>query len=105
MRPTRVGTMTVLPSLLVRSADRGGPICRSVVRSAGRSDLLAGGPPPPAGQGRRRAHSPAEATPGDVVHDLLRGDLQAQEGVHAGERTTQRGGAGDVQPAHAAVGT
>ena len=41
--------------------------------------------------------------PGQVVGDLLGRDLQAEEGVDAGEVAAQRGGAGGVQPAVAAA--
>src|ERR1700730_5470147 len=59
-----------------------------------------------------RPDLPAESTTSQVVGDLLGGDLQAEEGVHAGEVATQRGcsrgvdhsgGAGRAPPLESAL--
>src|SRR6266545_3790354 len=67
------------------------------------SDLASAGPPEPLDRGPGRSHPPAVAAAGDVVGDLLGGDLQPEEGVHAGEVAAVGGRPGHVQPAHAAA--
>src|SRR2546429_4222334 len=57
-------------------------------------DLAAAGPLDPLDGRADRSHLAAEAAVGDVVDNLLGGDLQAQERVHAGEVAAVGGGTG-----------
>src|SRR5918992_4149022 len=57
------------------------------------SDPLSSGPLPPLRRRAQRAQRGAESQLLQVVGDLLGGDLQAEEGVHAGEVAAEGGGA------------
>src|SRR5688572_16149142 len=61
------------------------------------SDGLVAGPLEPLTGRAERAEPLAETPPGEVVGDLLGGDLQAEEGVDAGEVAAQRRRARGVQ--------
>src|SRR6478609_3227163 len=67
------------------------------------SDGAMAGPAPPLSGRRRDAELLAETELDQVVGDLLGGDLQAQEGVDAGEVATQRGATRRVHPARLAA--
>src|SRR4249920_164453 len=60
-------------------------------------DLLSADPFPPLVHRPRRTELLAEALGCEVVGDLLSGDLQAEEGVDAGEVPAQRCGARGVE--------
>src|SRR6478609_531454 len=67
--------------------------------TAASSDAAVTGPAPPLFGRPGDAELGAEAEPGQVVGDLLGGDLQAEEGVDAGEVAAERRAAGGVHPA------
>src|SRR5262245_48969894 len=85
IRPASVGTMSVSLSTCLAALD-----------------FLAPDPLPPLAQRAERAEAPAQSSPGEVVGDLLCGDLQPQERVHTGEVATERRRAGGIYAAVAA---
>src|SRR4051812_948620 len=62
------------------------------------------GPLEPLADGAARSDPLAESAPGEVVGDLLRRDLKAEEGVHAGEVAAEGGRAGRVHHSGGAGG-